>query len=363
MKTFYSAYTCKGNVGDLLINKYQIEEYAKYSDVYVDCTGMPDEFRSVILDERNPHVKDFVTTYGMSYRGKNMLKVLSLLKREGFTHFTKSPGPYAVLSFPLKQLLVRLIGAFGYSVASRYGMKVFAMGIDLDYNNLPTWLQRWNINYFNKYDLLGVRSVDNKIRLEQTVKPVMYCPDMAFLCNDLQEPIAENRKRIAISFRKVDKQNELLAHLHWICNNLTPKGYTIDIIYQVEEDAKFCELLYKELIQYTPRYRANIISFHELNEYEQYDYVFSNRLHVLLMGAMHGAIPYAIISNSRKEAKIKFLFDSVFNEKLYMFIDDGQYKLERFITCDRLYLKNSIYECLKEQQDLCKRTIHHLFNK
>lgn len=42
MKIFYSAYTCKGNIGDLLINKYQIEEYSKYGDVYVDLSGMPD---------------------------------------------------------------------------------------------------------------------------------------------------------------------------------------------------------------------------------------------------------------------------------------------------------------------------------
>ena len=39
MKIFYSAYTCQGNIGDLLINKYQIEEYSKYADVYVFFTN------------------------------------------------------------------------------------------------------------------------------------------------------------------------------------------------------------------------------------------------------------------------------------------------------------------------------------
>ena len=53
-KTFYSAYTCKNNLGDLIINKMQIEEYSKYGEVYVDFTGMPDNFKNILLNSDNP---------------------------------------------------------------------------------------------------------------------------------------------------------------------------------------------------------------------------------------------------------------------------------------------------------------------
>lgn len=363
MKTFYSAYTCKGNVGDLLINKYQIEEYAKYSDVYVDCTGMPKEFCDVILDGKNPRVKDFVATYGMSYRGKNMFKTLHLLKKEGFTHFTKSPGPYAILELPLKTLMIRLLGVKGYLTAHQYGMKVFAMGIDLNFESVSRWLRRWNVKYFNNYDAVGVRSEANRAWLEKDVNSVMYCPDMAFLCNDLQEPAADVRKRVAISFRRVDEHEDLLVHLRWICNHFIQKGYSIDIVYQVEEDAEYCEWLNKELSSYSPNYRKNIISFRELNTYEQYDYVFSNRLHVLLMGSMHGAIPYTIISSSKKEAKVKNILDTVFSENLCMFIGNEHSNLESLLASDKLLLRNKIYKCQKQQQDMCRQIISQLFNK
>ena len=59
-KTFYSAYTCKNNLGDLIINKMQIEEYSKYGEVYVDFTGMPDNFKNILLNQNNPNIKDLL---------------------------------------------------------------------------------------------------------------------------------------------------------------------------------------------------------------------------------------------------------------------------------------------------------------
>lgn len=363
MKTFYYAYTCKGNVGDLLINKYQIEEYAKYGDVYVDCIGMPDEFRRVILDGKNPHVIDFVATYGMSYRGKNMFKVLKLLKQEGFTHFTKSPGPYAVLSLPLKQLMVRLLGAKGYITAKEYGMKVFALGIDIDYDRVPQWLKRWNIRYFNHYDILGLRSIPNRDKMLSDVSVVQYCPDMAFLCPDLKSPEAIIRKRIALSFRKVEEEKLLMTHLHHIAKHFSDLGYAIDIVYQVEEDSDYCHLIAKELAEYKPLLRKEIISFDELKEYENYDFVFSNRLHVLLMSAMHGAIPFALISHCRKEQKIANIWNSVFSAPILVYIDQDSKTVKRLLNDVCKSNTSTQFEELLKQQKMCKEYISNLYSR
>lgn len=363
MKTFFSAFTCKGNVGDLLINKYQIEEYSKYSDVYVDCTGMPDDFRKVILDGKNPRIKDFVATYGMSYRGKKMFKVLKLLKKEGFTHFTKSPGPYAVLSLPLKQLIVRLFGAKGYIKAKEYGMKVFALGIDIDYDRVPQWLKRWNIRYFNHYDTLGLRSIPNRDKMLSDVSVAQYCPDMAFLCPDLKLPDATIRKRIALSFRKVEEEKMLMSHLHHIAKHFSDLEYTIDIVYQVEEDYDYCKLIAKELEEYKPALRKKIISFAELKEYEKYDFVFSNRLHVLLMGAMHGAIPFALISHCRKEQKIANIWKSVFSAPILVYVDQDAQTVIRLLNnaCESKHFTQ--FEDMFKQQKMCKEYISNLYKR
>ena len=361
MKIFYSAYTCKGNVGDLLINKYQIEEYAKYADVYVDLTGMPQYFANCILDGKNPKVHDFVSEYNMSYRGFKMFKVLSLLKTEGFTHFTKSPGPYAILSLPFKRLLVRLLGAWGYLIARKYGMKVLALGIDLNMDSQVGWLYKLNLKYFNQYNLLGLRSKRNKMILESSVKNTCYCPDMAFLCPDLKESYSLQRKKVALSFRQVDDIDKLIHILQNVCEHYTSIGYEIHIVYQVAEDDKFCKLLLTNLSKYHPKYRNSLISFSDLHDYEQYDIVFSNRLHVLLMGAMHGAVPFAILSKDLREHKIIDVFDSVFEERFWMYIDDGNGILDRLLSKNFSPLKKQVYHSVLIQKRLCEETIRKQF--
>ena len=310
-KTFYSAYTCKNNLGDLIINKMQIEEYSKYGEVYVDFTGMPDNFKNILLNQNNPNIKDFTATYGQSYRGKHFIQVIKLLKKEGFTHFTKSPGPYAVLSLPLKKLTIRLIGALGYMTANHLGLKVFAFGIDLDYtSNQPKWLRLLNVKYFSLYNSLGLRSLKNYEECKNDLNNTRYVPDMAILYNP--QPYTNiNRRRIALSFRYVAETEILLKELKEILPIFFSKGYAVDIIFQVEEDRLFAKVLAKSLKEYNLNVLSQCIWYDNLDTYSKYDYVFSNRLHVLLLAAKYGAIPLALISKDLKEQKIQNIFNSI----------------------------------------------------
>ena len=80
MKIYYYVYTRKGNLGDLLITKFQIEELAKYAEVFVDCYGMPSDFRNVIFDTTSPRIIDFEHEYGIGFRSKDAIKVIPILK-------------------------------------------------------------------------------------------------------------------------------------------------------------------------------------------------------------------------------------------------------------------------------------------
>lgn len=355
-KIFYSAYTCKGNLGDLVINKMQIEEYSRYGEVYVDFTGMPDDFRNIILGKGLSNVKDFVAVYGKSYRGKEFLHIIKFLRSEGFTHFTKSPGPYAVLSLPLKRFVVRLMGAVGYIYAHRLGMKVFALGVDLDYSKQPRWLQWINRKYFSHYDLLGLRSLKNENLLKNDLKNVVYVPDMAFLYQPQKETLIE-RKRIALSFRRIKDKTALLEELNDLLPAITEAEYSVDVLYQVKEDKIFAEELQKELKGYKINVVPKCIYYDDLTIYSNYDFVFSNRLHVLLLAAKYGAIPFALISNNVKEQKIANIFSSIGMDDLLGYIEDTNGKQWHSLLGDKVNLKQKIKEIFDKQEVLCKNAI------
>ena len=362
MKTFYSAYTCIGNIGDLLINKLQIEEYALYGEVYVDCTGMPEYFKSVIFRTNNPNIKDFVYYYGCSYRSIKMFRLIRLLKKHNFTHFTKSPGPYAVLKIPLNVLFVRLIGFSGYWYAKKMGLKVFAVGIDLDYKTSnKRWLIGWNRKYFNIYDFIAVRSWDNYIRLKDELSNISYIPDMAFLNGQLLHK--KQTKRIAFSFRTVKQEQYMLHVLKGIANYFIEKGYYIDILFQVEEDAQNSRKIYEyikkdESVTFFPQ----CIKFEDLKIYGNYDYVFSNRLHVLLMSSALNVVPLAIISENLKERKIANIFHCSFRDKLCFYIDEWNNEILNQLVSRYNEVLNNIHIDFAKNQHNCKAVISSLFS-
>ena len=363
MKIFFSAYTRKGNIGDILINKLQIEEYAHYGEIYVDCTGMPKDFYDVIFNETEPNIKDFVKTYGINYRSRNMFRALRLMQKEHFTHFTKSPGPYSYIKLPIKTFLIRLIGALGYWIASKKRIKVIALGIDLNYKKESTWLLKLNDLYFSKYHLLGIRSIKNTHQLSQRLANVKYIPDMAFLYpTPVNMPKIEDRKRVALSFRKVDVEAELIERLKLLCSFFNDRHYEIEIIYQVEEDHAFCEKIFKALSEYNIVLHQPIINYYQLNIYAQYAFVFSNRLHVALMGAMHGAIPYAIISHDIKEDKIGCIFDSVFSKKMWCYQEAINNTIFEELFNEQKSLSQLLQSDILIQRDMCKMGIKQCIN-
>lgn len=361
-KIFYSAYTCKDNLGDLVITKTQIEEYSKYGEVYVDFTGMPIDFKNIILDKKNKNIKDFTVEYGKSYRGKQFLSIIKFLHKEDFTHFTKSPGPYAVLSLPLKKLIVRLMGAIGYFYAHKLGLKVFALGIDLDYIRQTKWLQYINTRYFSVYNLLGLRSIPNVTLYESQLHNIKYVPDMAILYNPVNY-VTKKRKKIALSFRKVNEKDLLVADLKNLLSMFVTHGYDIDIVYQVEEDKYFSKELYSCLSNNGINMVHECIRYNNLSIYSQYDYVFSNRLHVLLLAAKYGVIPFALISEDIKEQKIANIFFSIGIERLSGYIGSAKDHQWTSLLQDKTSYQRIVTESFEYQRQLCKREIAFFFKE
>lgn len=354
-KIFYSAYTNNDNVGDLLINKMQIEEYARYGEVYVDTCNMPETFTKILLDG-NANIKDFYRVYRKSYR-KNPYGVIKLLKKEGFTHFTKSPGPYAELKMPINTLAKRLIGWAGYAYAKHCGMKVIAIGVDVNFpeRGFLGWLNR---KYFSLYDRILLRSEQNEKRLRNTLSNVGFIPDMAFLYNtEISDDITE-RQRIALSFRETTHPKHLLKQLEDVARIAEQNRWDIDILHQVETDKAYAETLYEQLKSEHIHLKKELVWYKDLDIYKNYNFVISNRLHALLIGACYGAIPVALICENKKEEKIANIFHSSFSEKLLAHIDkdDISERLESII--ENIQAENEQIKLnISAQQALCRQTI------
>ena len=361
MKIYYYVYTRKGNLGDLLITKFQIEEYAKYADVFVDCYGMPSDFRNVIFDTTSPNIKDFEQEYGIGFRSKNALKAIHVLNEKGFTHFCDSPGPRVPLCWPLHMMLRKLIRLSIPNLFLNKKIKRYSLGVDLNYDqhSILTRLNKW---HFSKFELLGIRSKQNLSALEKYLRNVAYVPDMAFLYPQYKSSFFEStRNRIALSFRKVDNYGKLVKAIQTIGKIAKEHGLNVDILYQVEEDEQFCRQLHDDVNSRNVHLIEHLLDFYSLDIYQKYDIVLSNRLHVLLMAAMNGAIPYGIISHDKKENKITDIFSCVFNRQLVSYIEDFDEKTFLSIYNAQDTVKKEIRHCVEEQQKMCIMTIRNLF--
>ena len=357
MKCFYTAYTNRNNVGDLLITKYQIEEFAKYGEVYVDCKGMPEVFQKVIFDTSNTNIHDFVKDYGISYRSKQILKVFLIINNHGFTLFSGSPGPREPLELPIRKLLLKLLGGILPSLFLNRRVKRIALGVDLNCNfsGLLGCLNKW---YFNRFDIIGIRSHTNLKRLESQFKNVIYVPDMAFLYPGFEENSYEQkRKRIALSFRKVDNDSKVMDAVRSIDRAAKSYHLDIDFVYQVEEDRPFCKLIQSTLGSENISFINEPIDFYSLNSYQKYDMVISNRLHVLLMAAMNGALPFGLISNSDNEQKIADIIKDVFGEDHISFLDSfSETNFEHLLSIMDTKRRN-VKLCVDQQRMLCSNSI------
>ena len=365
MKMFYSAYTCKGNIGDVLITKLQIEEYAKYGEVFVDCHGMPDDFQKVIFDTSSPNVKNFESEYGIYYRSVSMLKALHILNRDHFTHFCSSPGPRVSLRMPFHKLCFKLLGVLIPYLFLKKDIKKYALGVDVKYDT-TSFLSNLNHWYFNHYDVIGARSIENHKFLQPLFDNVRYVPDMSFLYPDYSpDSFKESRCRIALSFRANDNDDIIIQDLCVVLNLVYSCGMDVDIIYQVEEDRSYCQQLYSKLSNShagTIRFIDQMIDYQSLTKYRKYDVVISNRLHVLLLGALNGAIPFALISHNRKEKKVKDIIECVFSENLVHYFGTDYVNAFESVLSNISSLKSRVMEDIEIQRLRCCESFRQLLS-
>jgi len=296
------------NVGDLLINKCLVDEISKYGEVYLDVANIPEEFIMALIGS-NSNVHRLAELTSNSFRNKTGFKLLK--ESLGITHVFKSPGPYGGgndFSLFLKNIYINYV----FRRLRRRGARAYLVGNDVIYN---ATLEKLNVNYLSgSVDAILCRDkVNMEVIKKANIKNVDFIPDMAFLY-PVQE-ISLEKDRVLISCR--DLKNEeytkmLLGYLDLSIPIFRKMNLKIEFFYQVTSDESYVKYLYSRY-EGEGVYINNVcINYSQISQtYKNAAYIISNRLHVLLLGMLHEAIPLAYLNNNNLTGKISRIYNSL----------------------------------------------------
>lgn len=343
MRSFYFlCITQPTNLGDLVINKMLIEELCRYGKVYVDAYHTPEEFKKELLI--NPSTVDLYREKGISAKRLNLFRLFLLAKKENIHFYFSSPGPieggghsiYSIV-FKLIKLTFRLAGAKIISIGGCASSLVYSnaafKSTDTDHYFMRS---QTSVSYINKF-CAGKAS---------------YIPDLAFLLKyyhskDLK--IEKISKKVLVSFRKIDDESS--AFFEWcvsIIKLLLREGHPVVLYYQVKSDFEFMSRLYKETQSDGAFFIQKQVWYEDLAIYDDAGFVISNRLHSILIGAVLGLIPIAIIIDSKLVAKIKDVLSSSFNEVAdtisFPCFTQVESLLEKMRIADKELINNKVIE-------------------
>ena len=345
------------NFGDLLINKLLIDELSNYGNVYIDSEGVPENFKKYLFCNSNIYCAN--QRFGSSLKRISVIKFIFKIKFQ-FTYFFKSPGPHSGIN-NFKSFINQIALSLIYIVLYSKGIRLNILGCDVHLNNkLEITVERNNNNFFHSY---MVRSKENlKMLKYYGFKKMGYIPDIAFL--QYKNIIHKTPERkILISFRDISDQEssyQLFSFVKKSVSFFASKGYSIYFRYQVKEDELYNYELFNAVKDEGVFFENRIIWMDDIDCYNEYEFILSNRLHVLLLGALYHSIPIGYMGESYKTLKIESIFNSIGLNK-YLFKNDEFPDYESYLA-NKDYLLIELEDICKFNYQKCKEQIGCLFN-
>lgn len=354
MNSYFICATQYSNLGDLMINKMLIDELCKYGKVYIDATGVPDDFKYPLLENKNA---EDVDKFGFSAKRlsiSNILRFIKFIIRNEVRIITRSPGPLCDssikirLGFSLINLLSRVCGA-----------KVFYFGnccSQAMMNKEPL-----HSTYVNSVFVRSRQSVDYAKKYMNC--QVSYIPDMAYLMNS--ERVYNKKKKVIIDYRPLfNEKDKAISDLKSIVHDFRDHGFEVELYYQVKTDKEETFSLYEQLKGEGVSIRKKVLWYNEIESYySDKAFVVSNRLHSLLFGAVYGVIPIARLSNDAKVAKILHVFQSslpdIFSRSIMV---EKPFYAHDFISKETK-LRENLMLFMKTNKQLCSDVIYDICSK
>lgn len=352
-KTYFICATQTSNLGDLVINKMLIDELCKYGCVYLDASNLPLDFKRPLLENQNIiDTADLgVTVKSPSFNG--IFKFLKLIKTEHISFLTRSPGPLEEPSFKVR------LGFSIINLAARlFGVKVVYFG-----NCCSEALansSKIKTTYMNS---VYVRSFESEKYAKQYFNcKVGFIPDMAFLLNGGERAVTK-KPIVAVDFRSVsDNPEELMSDIKNNVKEFLDNGYSVELFYQVKGDKPYVEKIYQEIKQDGVSIHDGLIWYDEMDYFADKSFVYSNRLHSLLIGAMYGAIPVARITNDPRLLKIEHVFKSSLPDEFCAFLKIETSLDVKTIVENQKFLLSLLNNSIKKNGDIARGLIANVLS-
>ncbi|MDF5680380.1 polysaccharide pyruvyl transferase family protein [Vibrio parahaemolyticus] len=285
-KIYYRAQTQYENFGDLVINQNLIKMMREKGELVIDTNGVPESYL-LGLELNNREV----------FKGKNFfLKIVkdSLSKKNTVLFFTK-PGHVSYKN-ELSSLVRQTLTAIVYSIMYICGVKICRFGGSIgNETGFARYIEIFKGRLYSKYIVRDSGSF--KLAKDKNYKNLDLASDLAFNCECyFDEDKKENYNNILASFRNGPD----LSKLKSLINKLN-SSYEVDGIIQVDRDLKFMRELFQnknfdKYLSTSDKFKSQI-----LESYSNNSIAISNRLHVLLLSASYGVVPFAYVNKDNKK--------------------------------------------------------------
>lgn len=288
-----------GNLGDALINRELIRLLASHGDLVINLGMAPPRFKAWIEDGIPPNA---TRTGAVGY----WLRLLWALIRRPFVPSegwaVLNPGGF-VGEVGRAAMIGKLFGAYRLRALRRLGCKTMLVGVS--YERLGLRLLKSLRAQANALDFHAPRDSQTAAFCDESrIAYSKVLPDLAFALPTHFCRTQPSRKALA-SFRRQTGLDPV-----GLLGDLIPAGYDLDFAWQVASDAPYQRRLCEDWIGL-----GNRASIHRLDEsiesardvYGQYDIVYSNRLHVLLLAMSAGAYAVPVLSAGQSQ-KIRGVF-------------------------------------------------------
>lgn len=303
---YFSVNTQFENLGDALINKMLIVGVAAYSEVVVDVGRCPASFvESLGLlnpPERIKTQRGFFKLF--------MSVITSRLKKKNVFYFLNPGGLGRKLSW--KGRLAAVIYNMFLSLYKIIGVNVCHVGMSFSkMEPLDKSLAKFRSKqcaYYYPRDSVSFNYVKS-----ENFNVSGQMPDLAFFLQT-EEKTNKPRSKIVFSFRVDSEYSDEYAYIVDMIDCIIRKFSSHEIVFlsQVARDDAFAQFVYQK---FSNKYEKNNITvvlnnksiFENIQVFSETDFVVSNRLHVLLLGASVKAVPYAL-QRQGASSKITNLF-------------------------------------------------------
>ena len=335
---FYKTTADFDNTGEVLIYKSLLEFLRKYGDIIInDGVGVQPKFleRIGIVDNERLSKKT-----SLKFIPFMILKSLTgRFKREKI-FFVTGVGEHSVAGL---KSTVKNIASFIFLLILRLcGVTVVRIGMSMRIHGTIAALSEKILScVVNHYYVRDSISLDNC--RNAGVKKCRLAPDLSwgYIIPQIEEN--ENRKDVYMSFRFFcesekncgEYQKKLVQSIKMIAEKVSKKidGHIV-FSYQCDADKDFMYSIYKQL-----SFIPNLIMSNELitlqnakKYYGNAQIIFSNRLHVLLLGYKYGA-PTVCVSDIEKHRKIRGIFFDNGLENLLIDINQDEDKIVSKVMC------------------------------